>query len=497
MSGMATNGTGPRLAGSGFDPALKRLAVVVVLGAIMSILDTTIVNVALRKLGADLHTSLSSIQWVTTGYMLALSMVIPLTGWAGGRFGVKRAWIVSLILFVGGSALCGIAWSSGSLIAFRVVQGIGGGLIFPLMQTILARAAGPQRIGRVMSVIGVPMMLGPVLGPVIGGLIVDNLSWRWIFYVNLPIGVIAVIAAWVWMPADDPSRETRRLDVTGLALLPPGLAALIYGLSEAGSHGSVTNSGTIVGVAIGIVLVGAYIFHALRAKLPSLVDMRLFANREFAAGAATAGVLGLALFGALLLAPLYYQGVRGQDALHAGLLMSPNGLGVAISMPIAGRLTDRIGAGRVAPVGVLLSLLGVIGFTQMDAHTSYVLLGFSQFVMGLGIGASMMPAFSAAYTTLRHEQVSDASPALNVVQRVGGSIGTALMAVVLARFLGGGGAAVVGASGSGTGSQHAAHAFAHTYWVAFGLIALAAVPAVLLPRRPATATEAQPEPIAA
>ena len=466
------------------------------LGAIMSILDTTIVNVALRKLGADLHTSLSSIQWVATGYMLALSMVIPLTGWAGSRFGVKRVWIVSLVLFVGGSALCGLSWSSGSLIAFRVIQGAGGGLIFPLMQTILARAAGPQRLGRVMSVIGVPMMLGPVLGPVIGGLIVDNLSWRWIFYVNLPIGMIAVIAAWLWMPADEPG-EPRRLDTVGFFLLPPGLAALVYGLSEAGAHGSVTNSGTIAGVAIGALLVGAYGVHALRAKYPALVDIRLFRNREFAAGSATAGVLGLALFGALLLAPLYYQGVRGQDALHAGLLMAPNGIGVAISMPIAGRLTDRIGAGRVAPFGVLLSLLGVSGFTQMGATTSFVLLGFCQFVMGLGIGASMMPAFSAAYTTLRRSQVSDASPVLNVVQRVGGSIGTALLAVVLARFLGGGGAAVVGSHGAGTGSEHAAHAFAHTYWVAFGLIALSAVPAVLLPRRPAPAADAQPEPIAA
>jgi EmrB/QacA subfamily drug resistance transporter len=475
----------------GFDPALKRLCAVVVLGAIMSILDTTIVNVAIDTLGGRLHTSLSTIQWVTTGYMLSLSMIIPLTGWSAARFGIKRMWMVSLVLFLGGSALCGIAWSVGSLIFFRVLQGAGGGLILPLAQTILAQAAGPQRLGRVMSVIGVPMMLGPVLGPVIGGFIVDSLSWRWIFFVNLPIGVLALLAAWFWM-ASDGERSKPRLDTVGLVLLPPGLALIVYGMSEAGSHGTITNANTIVGVLVGVALAGAFVFHALRTRETPLVDVRLLGNREFAAGAATTCFLAVALFGSMLLAPLYYQGVRGETALHAGLLMAPQGIGAALAMPMAGRLTDRIGAGRIVPFGILLALVGVLGFTQVSGDTPYVELALSLFVIGLGIGASMMPAISAAYQTLRGDQVNAAAPALNILQRVGGSIGTALMAVCLARFTASelpGAGGVVGRRGEGelppTVADKLAHAFGQTYWVAFGLIAVSLLPSLLLPRKAA------------
>jgi MFS family permease len=218
--------------------------------------------------------------------------------------------------------------------------------------------------------------------------------------------------------------------------------------------------------------------------------VRLLANREFAAGAATTCFLAIALFGSMLLAPLYYQGVRGENALHAGLLMAPQGLGAAIAMPLAGRLTDRIGAGRIVPFGILLALAGTLGFTQVAGDTPYVELAFALFVIGLGIGASMMPAISAAYQTLRGEQVPGAAPALNILQRVGGSIGTALMAVALARFTASempGGGGVVGRRGEGelppAIADKLAHAFGHTYWVAFGLIAFALVPSLLLPRR--------------
>src|SRR5919199_5739022 len=172
-----------------------RIALVVVLGSIMSILDTTIVNVALETLGRDLHSTLSDIQWVITGYMLALAAVIPVTGWAARRFGAKRVYLVSLALFTAGSALCGLASSTTELVVFRVLQGVGGGMILPIGQLMMADAAGPKRMGRVMSLVAVPVMLAPILGPTVGGLIVDNASWRWIFYVNLPIGIVAMVAA--------------------------------------------------------------------------------------------------------------------------------------------------------------------------------------------------------------------------------------------------------------------------------------------------------------
>ena len=218
------------------EPHVWRIAFVVVIGSIMSILDTTIVNVALATLGRDLGSSLAQIQWVITGYMLSLAAVIPITGWAARRFGPKRIYLLSLLLFTAGSALCGLATSSTELILFRVVQGIGGGMILPIGQLMMAQAAGPRRMGRVMSVVAIPAMLAPIFGPTLGGLILDNASWRWIFYVNVPIGVVAFAAALRALPTGERA-PTNPLDVRGLALMATGLPLLTYGLAEIGATG--------------------------------------------------------------------------------------------------------------------------------------------------------------------------------------------------------------------------------------------------------------------
>jgi EmrB/QacA subfamily drug resistance transporter len=215
------------------DAYVWRISAVVIVGSIMSILDTTIVNVALDTLSRDLGASISQIQWVVTGYMLSLAAVIPVTGWAAQRFGAKRVYISSLVLFTAGSALCGLASSTTELVVFRVIQGIGGGMILPIGQLMMADAAGPERMGRVMSIVAVPAMLAPILGPTIGGLIVDNASWRWIFYVNLPIGIIAVLAALRTLPSVQRGAGAvkKRLDARGLALMATGLPLLTYGLA--------------------------------------------------------------------------------------------------------------------------------------------------------------------------------------------------------------------------------------------------------------------------
>src|ERR687886_606646 len=257
--------------GLGIDRELARLAAVVVLGTIMSILDTTIVNVAIETLGRDLGASLSSIQWVSTGYLLALATVIPLTGWSMERWGGRRMWMGSVTLFLGGSGLFG--------------------------QAILAQAAGPQRMGRVMSVIGVPTLLGPILGPVIGGLIVDNVSWRWIFYVNIPIAVVALGLAARLLHGDAGRADAGRLDWTGLLLLSPGLAGIVFGLSETETHGGLTAAIAYGPILAGAVLVGLFVRHAARAVRP-LIDVRLFRSTPFSAAAATTFLLGAALFGA-------------------------------------------------------------------------------------------------------------------------------------------------------------------------------------------------------
>jgi EmrB/QacA subfamily drug resistance transporter len=474
------------------DAALNRrlivLGTVVVLGTIMSILDATIVNVATRTLGEDFNTSIATIQWVLTGYLLAFAGVIPITGWAGERFGAKRVWIGALLLFVAGSALSGVAWSAGSLIAFRVLQGIGGGMILPIGQTILAQAAGPQRMGRVMSMIGIPLLLGSVTGPVIGGLLVSTVSWRWIFFVNLPLGAVAVLAAWRLLP-ETPARPGNRLDLRGLILLSSGVATFVYGMSEAGAHGGFGNATTVACLAAGTTLVALYGVHARARGANALIDISLFRERGFAAAAVTNLVVAIALFGMLVLLPLYWQIVRGESALATGVLLMPQALGAAAAMPLAGRLTDKLGAGVVVPAGVVLGLLGTVVYTQIGSDTSYALIAGALFLIGLGLGATIMPSMAAAYQALPRAAMPRATSAINTIQRLGASIGTAVLAVVLQRAIAAEvpqlGAAALGPLPPGTRAQVApalADAFASTFWVAFALTVASVVPALLLPR---------------
>jgi EmrB/QacA subfamily drug resistance transporter len=480
----------------GLDRRLWAISSVVILGAVMSILDTTIVNVAIDALARDLHASLGTIQWVSTGYMLALATVIPLTGWAAERFGTKRLFLVAVSLFAAGSALCGMAWSSESLIVFRVLQGLGGGMVMPTGMMILAQAAGPQRMGRVMSVIGVPMLIAPVIGPALGGYLIDAISWRWIFFVNVPVGAIALVLAYRILDRDRP-QERHPLDVRGFLYLSPGLTALVYGLAEAGSEGSLAAARPLVSIAVGIGLIALFIRHALRTERP-LLDLQLFRVRAFWASSATTFVLGGALFGAMILMPLYYQLVHGASAVEAGLLLAPQGLGVALAMPIAGRLADRIGPGRIVVSGLFVVLIGTFAFTQVTASTSYVVLSVSLFIRGMGLGMTMMPAMAAAYQVLDRAAVPRATTTLNILNRVGGALGTAILAVTLqsqiqdrlAGIAPGGTGSGLGAAQALTASQRAvvapplAEAFGSTFWWAMALTLVAVIPAVLLPMGP-------------
>src|SRR5271154_1650873 len=245
------------------EPYVWKIAGVVILGMIMSILDTTIVNVALRTLGTDLHSSLAQIQWVITGYLLSLAAVIPITGWAARRFGAKRVYMTSLVLFTVGSALCAIATSTTELVLFRVLQGAGGGMIMPVAQLIMAQVAGPKRMGRGMGMVAMPAMLGPILGPVVGGTILEGLHWSWIFLVNVPIGVVAFILGWRVIPHTE-SGEAGGLDVLGLVLLSTASSAVVYGLAQLGTPGTSLTATIVVGPIIaGFVLTGLFCWHAL------------------------------------------------------------------------------------------------------------------------------------------------------------------------------------------------------------------------------------------
>jgi len=448
-----------------FDPALRNMCVVVVLGAIMTVIDTTIVAIAVHVLGRELDTSLSTIQWVVTGYLLALSMTIPVTGWAVQRFGARTVWIISLVLFIAGSALCGAAWSAGSLIAFRVLQGVGGGLLMPAGQAMLARQAGPGRLARTMAVVSIPAMLAPVLGPVLGGLLLEHLSWRWMFVINVPVCAAALLLAVRLLPADTGRRPDTELDTPGLIMLSPGLAALIYALAQASDGGAPGEPRMLIGLVAGVVLLAAFARHALRRRDRALVDLRLFADQAFATSVGVLFCYSVAMFGTLILVPLYVQIVRGGDTVDAGLLVGPLGAGAAVTALLVGRITARFGSRNPSLVGIVAVLAGLLVYTQVDAETGWPLLAAATFVMGLGHGVVTPLVMAGAYRDLPTAAIPGATVAATIMVRVGSALGAAVLAVVLQILL-----------------RHAAPApaFAHSFWWAFGFAAITLLPALLI-----------------
>lgn len=474
------------------DRALIAIQIVTTLGALLSILDTTIVNVALETFARTFHASLSGVQWIATSYLLALGTVVPLAGWTAERYGAKRVWMVSVALFVLGSVACALAWDLGSLIGFRVLQGVGGGLMIPVGQTILAQAAGPKRMARAMALSWIVTLMGPVIGPVIGGVIVDGLSWRWLFFVNVPVGVVALVAAVKLLP-DSRTATRHGLDVLGLALLSPGLVVLLYGLSEFGANGGRWSAPVVVGLAAGVALVVAFVGHALRLKERALFELALFRDRAFGGAAINNLCVIAAIFGGMVLLPLYYQVVRGESPTRAGLLMAAQPIGAALMTVFSARIADRRGAGRIVPFGVAIASAATVGLALIGPHTSYWSLNAILFVRGFGFGATIMPAMAVAYASLPREAIPRATVALNIVQRLGGSLGIALLAVVLERRID---ALIPGAHGISSyvrgipAAEHEriagllARAFGQTFWVAVGLSALAFVPSLFLPRTP-------------
>jgi EmrB/QacA subfamily drug resistance transporter len=486
---------------------LLKVAGVIVLGAIMSILDITVVNVALptfqTTFGSAGHPlAYSTVAWTVTAYTLSLATVIPLTGWAADRFGTKRLYMTAITLFTIGSALCAMATSIHMLITFRVLQGLGGGMLMPLGMTILTRAAGPKRMGRLMAILGVPMLLGPIGGPILGGWLIDTASWHWIFLINVPIGIIALIYALVVLPKDSP-HPSESFDFVGMLMMSPGLALFLYGISSIPAAGTVDTPKVLIPALIGLALVIGFVFYSFKPKHP-LLDLRLFRNRRLAISILTMFLFAMAFFGGLLLVPTYFQQIRGESVLRAGLLVAPQGLGALLTMPIAGALSDKFPVGRIVPFGLVFIAAGMLGLTQISSTTPYMTVIALLFVMGLGMGATMMPIMTSALKTLRSAEVARGSTLLNITQQIASSIGVAVMSVLLTNGLKDEDLAYpaiaarhnpqiagqLGPDGVKEGLSQAANAFAHTYWVAFALVAVTVVASLFLPRR-----REKPEPL--
>jgi MFS family permease len=483
-----TTANPPAVTKDRLDPALVKLIVVLLAGLIPSLLDTSIVNVAIGTVGRDLHAAVASIQWVITGYLLSFGMVIPLSGWALARFGGRATWLFSLSLFLAGSAASGAAWNVSSLIGFRLLQGVGGGLMLPVLTTLVTQAAGGRQLGRLMASVSLPVAVVPVLGPVISGLIISNLSWRWIFYVNVPVCLAALALAWRGLPPDRPERAagaTRqpateppapasagrgpaRLDVAGLLLLCPALAGLLYGLAQAGTSSSFGHAKVIIPVVAGLALLGAFVAHALRTTSEPLVSVRLFRAPSFAGASGLLFLSGLSIYGAMLLLPLYFQQARGYSALAAGLMLVPQGIGSILPRTIVGKLTDRIGPRPVTVAGVLLAAVGTVPFALAGARTSSILMAAALVVRGAGLGAATIAVMAGAFQGLSRSDLPHASSATRIMQQVGGAFGAAVLVVILTRQ---------------AASQPTVVAFGHTFWWCTGFTVLALAPAMLLPGR--------------
>lgn len=446
------------------DPALIKLALVLLVGVIAAILDLTIVNVAITTLQHSLNAGVSTIQWVTTGYALAVAMTIPVSGWLFERLGARRAWLSALTVFLVGSALCAAAWSVQSLIAFRVLQGIGGGLLLPLSQTILVTEAGRDRLASVVSFIAIPAQLGPVLGPVVGGIILNESHWRVVFLINVPVLLVAIVLGWRTLPRTR-SGPTRRLDVVGLTLLSPALALLVYGFSQAGG---VDRIGVVLPCVLAGALLIAYGRHALRSDVEPPLNLRYLWVRGYATSSALMFGSGITLFGVLFVLPLYYQQVRGASALEAGLMLAPQGVGVAIGTLIGGRLIDRMNLGYRTPalIGLMLLTLTTIPFVLAGPGT---FLSVALGIRGIGLGLALVPVTTAVYAGLPSSAIASATTGVRIFQQVGGALGTAVLAVILQTSL--------------AGSADLAHAFAITFAWVLGFTLLSFVPALLLPGR--------------
>ena len=314
-------------------------------------------------------------------------------------------------------------------------------------------------------------MLGPILGPTIGGLILSTGSWRLIFYVNVPIGAIAILLALRILPASGLLAKPPRLDVRGLALMATGLPLLTYGLAEIGITHGFSSAKVLIPLAASAILIPAFVWHALGRKAP-LLDLRLYRRSTYASASLVMFFLGGALFGAIILLPLYFQQVRGESVIDTGLLLGPQGLGMALVMPFVGRLVDKVGGGPLAFFGVAVTLVAGVPLALIGAHTSLVWLSAVQFLRGIGIGFAFMPAFVAALAALERRELPDASPQLNVLMRVGGSIGTAVLAVVLERAL--------VAAGHAPSAAGYAGAYGTALWWSFGISVAALGPCVWL-----------------
>jgi EmrB/QacA subfamily drug resistance transporter len=405
---------------------LWKIMFVALLGPFLSTLDATVVNVSLSSLAADLHSTIDIIQWIASGYLLAVALMLPLSGWLVDRVGARRLYICAFTAFTLASALCGLAWSPGSLIAFRVLQGMAGGLLAPMAQMMLARAAGPHMV-RVMGYAALPILLGPLLGPVLAGAVLQHLSWHWLFYINVPVGILAVTLALTLLPSDEAERNPRKLDFLGFLLLSPGLVAFLYGFDHLKSPAAPYV------IVTALTLITLFLIRARKMGPQALMNLDLFRQKTFAAAAITQFLANGITLAFQVLLPLYLIEGCHLSPQRTGYLLAPLGIGMMCSYPLVGRVTQRFGIRHVSATGALITASTAAPFIYMARHGLFLVpLIALLFLRGIGQGAIGIPSMSAAYAAIPRKDLPMATTTLNILQRLGGPVMTTTAAILIA-----------------------------------------------------------------
>lgn len=408
------------------DPRIWKVCAVVILGPLMAQMDTTVVNVSLSTIRQDLGATINSAHWIVGGYLLALALTLPLNAWLVDRLGAKRLYLTCFTAFTLTSALCGMATTMGGLIAARALQGAAGGLLTPMAQMMMARVAG-KHLARLIGYAAVPVLLAPIFGPSLAGAVLKYAAWPWLFYINLPIGVLAIALAAGLLPRDEQLERKRALDFNGLLLISPGLAAFLYGLDH------FPEISGVAAVALGLALLGAFIRYALQRGETALIDVRLFKIRIFSVATATQCLSNAATFAGQMLVPLFLIGGCGLTPTRAAWVLAPMGLGMLVMFPSMGFLTGRFGCRTVAAGGALMTAVSTLPILWMAqaGQVPLVLMALCMLLRGAGQGATGVPTLAAGYASVPKPQLPLATTATNIAQRVGGPIGTTVLALVI------------------------------------------------------------------
>jgi EmrB/QacA subfamily drug resistance transporter len=405
-----------------------QLVMVLAVGSFMVVLDTTIVNIALPRIITVFGSSVDESQLVLTGYMLALAVIMPCTQYLSATFGTKRLYLFTILMFTLGSMLCGAAWSVPSLIVARVIQGLGGGMIQPLGMAMLFRVTPPERRGSVMAVYALPVMVAPILGPTVGGYLTEFVSWRWVFYLNVPAGALALLLGTALL-RETPTRRGLPFDLPGFVLAALCTAPALLAFEAAPSKGF-DDPEVMLKLGISVVALPIFVWWELRARDP-LLNLRLFKIPAFTMGGIVNFVASTALFGAIFLLPVFLQNLRGLGAMESGLLLFPQALASAVSVIMGGRLYDKVGARPLVVFGFVLLgfstwMLSSIDVTTPDSSIRWILI-----LRGLSMGFAMMPAMTAWMAAAPQQDMQSASAIQNVLRQVYGAFGTAIFATIL------------------------------------------------------------------